>query len=59
MPGDFFAHPTADISPAASIGTGTKIWMHCQVREGAVIGKNCILSKGVYVDRGESPWDNV
>ncbi len=50
MERDFFAHPTADISPQALIGKGTKIWQHCQVRERAVIGCNCILSKGVYID---------
>jgi UDP-2-acetamido-3-amino-2,3-dideoxy-glucuronate N-acetyltransferase len=28
------------------------VWHHAQVREGAVIGRQCILGKGVYVDRG-------
>ena len=45
-----FIHPTAIVSENASIGGGTKIWHHCQVRESARIGKNCILGKGVYVD---------
>ena len=48
----FFAHSTADVSPRATIGAGTKIWQHCQVREDVVIGQNCILSKGVYIDAG-------
>ncbi len=56
---DFFSHPTADVSPQASIGAGTKIWQHCQVREGAVIGRNCILSKGVYIDSDVHIGDNV
>lgn len=43
-------HPTADVSPEAHIGEGTQIWHHVQVREGARIGQNCILGKGVYVD---------
>ena len=43
-------HPTADVSPEAHIGEGTQIWHHVQVREGARIGKYCILGKGVYVD---------
>ena len=55
----FFAHPTADVSPKATIGDGTRIWHHCQVREDAVIGQNCILSKGVYIDGGVSIGDNV
>ena len=49
---NFFAHPTADVSPRAAVGSGTKIWQHCQVREEASIGQHCILSKGVYIDAG-------
>ena len=54
-----FVHPTADVSPEAAIGEGTKIWHHCQVREKAVIGVSCILSKGVYVDIGVRIGNNV
>ncbi len=54
-----FVHPTAEVSPEASVGEGTRIWQDCQVREGAVIGSNCILSKGVYVDLGVRIGDNV
>ncbi len=43
-------HPTAEVSPRASIGEGTKIWHHAQVREGAIIGQHCILGKDVYID---------
>ena len=46
-----FIHPTADVSPRATIGDKTRIWHEAQVREGAVIGRDCILGKGVYVDR--------
>ncbi len=55
----FFVHATSDVSPRATIGQGTKIWQHCQVREGAVIGNNCILSKGVYVDSDVQIGHNV
>jgi UDP-2-acetamido-3-amino-2,3-dideoxy-glucuronate N-acetyltransferase len=44
-------HPTADVSDQASIGDGTSIWHHCQIRPGAAIGTNCVLGKGVYIDR--------
>ena len=54
-----FIHNTADVSPQAVIGEGTKIWQHCQVRESAEIGKNCILSKGVYIDAGVKIGNNV
>jgi acetyltransferase-like isoleucine patch superfamily enzyme len=55
----FYSHPTADVSPEATIGTGTKIWHHCQIRERVVIGQNCILSKGVYIDFGVKLGNNV
>ena len=59
MNDDIFVHNTADVSPDAIIGSGTKIWQHCQVREKAEIGRNCILSKGVYIDFGVKIGNNV
>ncbi|NIJ19292.1 acetyltransferase-like isoleucine patch superfamily enzyme [Sphingomonas naasensis] len=47
---DTYIHPTATVSPAASIGAGTKVWINVQVREEASIGEGCILSKDVYID---------
>ena len=43
-------HPTAEVSPQASVGEGTRIWHWVQVREGARIGRDCVLGKDVYVD---------
>ena len=45
-----FIHPTAEVSPDAIIGDGTKIWNNAQVREKSEIGTNCIISKNVYID---------
>ncbi|MCR5544168.1 MAG: N-acetyltransferase [Eubacterium sp.] len=45
-----FIHPTAEVSEGAIIGDGTKIWNLAQVREKSIIGKDCIISKNVYVD---------
>lgn len=47
---DIFIHETANVSPNANIGSGTKIWINVQVREEASIGSNCIISKDVYID---------
>ncbi len=44
-------HPTAEVSPQASVGEGTTIWHWVQVREGARIGARCTLGKDVYVDK--------
>lgn len=38
------------ISSRAKIGPGTKIWHFAQVREHAVIGTDCTISKGCYID---------
>ena len=52
-------HPTAQVSDGAIIGSGTRIWNHCQVREDVLIGCDCILGKDVYVDFGVRIGDNV
>jgi len=52
-------HPTADVSPQASIGPGTYIWHQVQVRERACIGSHCIIGKGAYVDFDVIIGDNV
>lgn len=45
-------HPSAEVSAEARIGGGTMIWHQAQIREGVVIGEDCIIGKGVYVDFG-------
>jgi UDP-2-acetamido-3-amino-2,3-dideoxy-glucuronate N-acetyltransferase len=43
-------HPTAEVSPAAVVGSGTKVWARTHIREGAVLGESCIVGEGVYID---------
>jgi len=52
-------HSTSDVSPKATIGDGTQIWLFCQVRDNAKIGTNCIFGKGVYVDDDVVIGNNV
>jgi UDP-3-O-[3-hydroxymyristoyl] glucosamine N-acyltransferase len=59
MPDLTYIHPTAIVAAGAAIGAGTRIWHHAQVREGAVIGRECILGKGVYIDVGVRLGDRV
>lgn len=54
-----YIHPTADVSPQAQIGAGTRIWHHAQVREGVHLGCNCIVGKGAYIDLNVEIGDNV
>ena len=52
-------HQTAEVSPSAEIGKGTRIWHQAQVRERVRIGENCIVSKGVYIDFDVQVGNNV
>ena len=40
---------SADVSPLATIGDESSIWHLAQVREGAVLGKNCNIGRGAYI----------
>jgi acetyltransferase-like isoleucine patch superfamily enzyme len=55
----YFAHDTAVVDPGARIGAGTRVWHHSHVRDGAVVGRDCILGKNVYVDVGARIGDRV
>lgn len=43
-------HPTAEVSPEATVGDGTSVWHWAQIRERARIGRNCNVGKDVYID---------
>ncbi len=47
-----FVQVTAQVSPQAVLGAGTRVWNWVQIREGARLGEQCIISKGVYIDYG-------
>lgn len=59
MENNVYIHPTADVSPKATLGEGTRVWHEVQIREGAVLGRNCILGKGAYIDFDVKIGDNV
>jgi len=49
---------SADVSPDAVIGDGSSIWHLAQVREGARLGRNCIVGRGAYIGTGVILGDN-
>ncbi len=51
--------PRADVAPSATVGKGTRVWDHATIREGAVVGEDCVIARGVYVDVGVRIGDRV
>jgi acetyltransferase-like isoleucine patch superfamily enzyme len=49
---------SADVAEDAHLGDGTTVWHLAQVREGAVLGANCIVGRGAYVGTGVRMGDN-
>lgn len=45
-------HPTAYVSPTATINQGTVILPHAIVNTNVVVGKGCIINLGAIVDHG-------
>lgn len=50
--------PSADVADSAQLGEGTSVWHLAQVREDAILGKNCIVGRGAYVGTGVKMGDN-
>lgn len=55
----FIAHPTAEVSPDAVVGSGTRLWQHCIVMKGARVGRDCKLAHNVFVEGGVIVGDRV
>ncbi len=49
---------SADVDESAEIGDGTSIWHLAQVRDGARIGRDCIVGRGAYIGSGVQMADN-
>jgi UDP-2-acetamido-3-amino-2,3-dideoxy-glucuronate N-acetyltransferase len=47
-----FIHPTAEVSPHATLGEGCRVWRQAHVREQAVVGAGSTIGAGVYVGAG-------
>jgi acetyltransferase-like isoleucine patch superfamily enzyme len=47
-----FIHPTAEVSPEAIVGEGSRVWRQAHIREHAVVGPGSNISAGVYVGAG-------
>ena len=54
-----YVHETAEVDPTAVLGAGTKIWNNVQIREKAVVGRDCIVGKSAYIDHTVTIGDRV
>ena len=45
-------HPTAEVSPEATLGEGCRVWRIAHIREGANVGAGSIVGAGVYIGAG-------
>lgn len=50
---------SAHVEDEVEIGAGTSVWVNVQIRRGAKIGRDCILSKDVFIDTGVTIGDRV
>jgi acetyltransferase-like isoleucine patch superfamily enzyme len=57
-PANVFVHSTAEVSPDAEVGGGTRVWRNAHIREGARVGRGCNIGAGVYVGEGVLIGDN-
>lgn len=51
--------PTAEVAADVILGEGTTVWGLAQVREGAVLGQDCVVGRGAYVGIGVQVGDRV
>lgn len=56
---NFFQHDRAIVSPQAVIGRGTRIWAFTNIQEGAVIGEDCNICDGCFVEKGSRLGNGV
>lgn len=48
----YWVSSLAEIEEEVEIGLNTRIWEYAKIREGARIGADCTLGRGVFVDHG-------
>lgn len=57
VPADVHIAPGADVDDRATLGPGARVWHLAQIREGAVVGAECVIGRGAYVGPGVQVGD--
>lgn len=47
---DTYIHSSAFVEDDVVLGKGTKVWINSQIRKGAKIGNDCVISKDTFID---------
>lgn len=55
----FFAHPTAEIDPGVTVGTGSKIWHFSHLLKGTEVGDRCNIGQNVVIGPNVKVGNNV
>lgn len=56
---NYFKHDKALIGEGASIGKDTRIWAFSNVQGGAVVGDNCNVCDGCFIEKGSQVGNDV
>ncbi len=56
---EYFKHEQAIVDDKAQIGRGTRIWAFSNIQEGAVVGEDCNLCDGCFIEGGAVVGNNV
>ena len=49
---------SATVDPRATVPESARVWALAQIREGAVLGEQCVVGRGAYIDAGVVVGDN-
>lgn len=55
----YFVHPSAIVENGAKIGQGSKVWAFTHILPGAVIGRDCNICDGVFIENDVIVGDRV
>ncbi len=55
---EVFVHPQG-INESTSVGEGTRVWAFAHVMKNAVVGRNCNIGEGAFVEGGARLGDHV
>ncbi len=55
----FLKHDQALVHEEAQVGEGTRIWAFANIQAGAVVGRECNICDGSFIEKGAVVGDHV